>query len=305
MSDVQLYDNLTEAPVPKRKPTGHKGTFGKVLVIAGFGDMTGACVLCSESTLKAGTGLVKVYTSELTAGVLRVRRPELMVSAFAEEADAEKIKELCDWADVIAIGPGLSTSANAILALDTLLNFEKKALVLDADALNILAKRLDELCGETKDAGALEGVKRRLYVLSSILPAGSILTPHIGELGRLLGLSVKEVAANREKLADLTEMCFNGTIVMKDAVTLTVGESKRAENHHGNDGMATGGSGDVLTGLIAALRAQGASSFEAAAAGVRLHAEAGDRAAARHSRHSMTAEDLILEFDGIFRDLEK
>lgn len=291
--DVQLYDNLSEVPLPKRKADGHKGNFGKVLIIAGFGDMTGACVLCSEACLRAGAGLVKVYTSEVTAEVLRVRNPELMVTGFEKKADIEKIFELAKWADVIAVGPGLGTNDNARLAVESILQLTDKKFVLDADALNLLAEKM---------SGSIE---KRLEGLNEILSPNSILTPHVAELSRLLGISVSELIKERDKYADIIGKSFNGTIVMKNAVTLTVSGSKRAENHHGNDGMAKGGSGDVLTGLIAAIRAQGAEDFEAAAAGVRIHAEAGDRAAAKRSRHTMLPTDMINEFDGIFKSLEQ
>jgi NAD(P)H-hydrate epimerase len=235
-----------------RRRGAHKGDFGHVLVIGGAPGMSGAARLAGEGALRAGAGLVTVATHPDHAALLNLTRPELMVAAVAEP---RALDPLIERADVVAIGPGLGRGPwgqglwGRVRDLD-------KPLVVDADALNLLA----------------QGPLHR---------EGWVLTPHPGEAARLLGCSSAEVQRDRFEAARRLQDRLGGVMVLKGAGTLIQGPSHRppAVCSDGNPGMATAGSGDVLTGVIAALRVQGLDAEEAACAGVCLHAAAGDQAA--------------------------
>jgi NAD(P)H-hydrate epimerase len=235
-----------------RRPGAHKGDFGHVLLVGGAPGMSGAARLAGEGALRAGAGLVTVATHPEHAALLNLTRPELMVSAVAEP---RALDPLIERADVVALGPGLGRGTWGQELWGRLRTLDRP-LVVDADALNLLA-------------GA--PLHREDWVL----------TPHPGEAARLLGCSAAEVQRNRFEAARRLQQLLGGVVVLKGVGTLIQGPSHRppAVCSDGNPGMATAGSGDVLTGVIAALRAQGLDAEEAACAGVCLHAAAGDRAA--------------------------
>jgi NAD(P)H-hydrate epimerase len=261
------------AGLAPRRRSAHKGDFGHVLVIGGAPGTSGAARLTAEAALRAGAGLVTVATHPSHAAVLNLSRPELMVRGVTEMADLDP---LVARADVIAIGPGLGTGSwgRAMLARARTC---ARPLVLDADALNLLAEAGIE-------AGAQEGAARDW-----------IITPHPGEAARLLGGgAIAEVEADR--FAAVHALCdrYRCVAVLKGAGTLIQALSHRppALCSDGNPGMATAGSGDLLTGIIAAFLAQGLDAEEAACAGVCLHAAAGDRAALAGEK-GMIAGDIL------------
>jgi len=262
----RLDDGLLRQALPRRSRTAHKGDFGHVLVVGGGPGMPGAARLCGEAALRAGAGLVSVATHASHAGMVAAGRPELMCHAI-ESRDG--LRPLLERATVVALGPGLGQSDwsrdlfEAVLACD-------RPLVVDADALNLLAA-------------------------SELRHADWILTPHPGEAARLLGSMTADVQADRRRaLADLQDR-YGGTIILKGSGTLVSAKSGPPRLcSAGNPGMAAGGMGDVLTGVVAALRAQGLDAGIAAAAGALVHAIAGDRAAARGER-GMLAGDLMAE----------
>ncbi|WDS36430.1 NAD(P)H-hydrate dehydratase [Pseudoxanthomonas sp.] len=248
---------------PRRRDT-HKGESGRVLVIGGDLGHGGAIAMAAEAALRSGAGLVSVATRKAHVVPLLARRPEAMTHAVESGSD---LQPLLDAADVIAIGPGLGQGdwgrALLRLALEA-----GKPLVLDADALNLIATAPRTL----RDA---------------------IVTPHPGEAARLLGRSTANVQADR--FGATAELChqLQATVVLKGAGTLVASEGQIPRViGAGNPGMATGGMGDVLTGVIAALRAQGLPAFEAASAGALLHSMAGD-AAARRGQRGLLATDLF------------
>ena len=253
----------------RRSRTAHKGDFGHVLAIGGAPGMSGAVRLAGEAALRAGAGLVAITTHPAHAAWLNLTRPELMVAGVA---DAAALEPPIDRADVIAIGPGLDRGpwGRALWSRVRTLN---KPLIVDADALNLLA----EEPGRGPDW---------------------VLTPHPGEAARLLGCTIPEVAADRFGAVREIQSRYGGVAVLKGAGTLIQGPSPRppAVCSDGNPGMATAGCGDVLTGVLAALRAQGrglaCDAEEAACAAVCLHAAAGDRAA-RAGETGMLAGDLL------------
>lgn len=260
----RLDESLLAALLPRRARDAHKGMFGHVLVAGGGAGMPGAVRLSGEACLRAGAGLVSIATRAENVGPIVAGRPELMVHAFD---DVGRLRELATRADVIVVGPGLGRDSWAEDVLAAVLATDRP-LVIDADALNLLAAR-------------------------PLARGNWILTPHPAEAARLLGTDTPAVQDDRLRaLAALVER-FGGVAVLKGAGTL-IG----ARGHtpgictHGNPGMATAGMGDVLTGVIAALIAQLGDPWIAARAGVLAHALAGDRAAAGLER-GLIASDLF------------
>jgi NAD(P)H-hydrate epimerase len=261
--------NKAKALLPRRQPSAHKGDCGRVLIIGGTPGMTGAARLAGEAALRAGAGLVTVATHPEHAASLNLGRPELMVHAAT---DPVALDPLLPRADVIAIGPGLGQGVWGATLLGDLLDraqLRGRPMVVDADALNLLAR-----APRHRDDW--------------------VLTPHPGEAARLLGISVAEVEQDRFSAVIALQQRFGGVTVLKGAGTVVRGPGHRpsAVCSQGNPGMASGGMGDALTGIIAALLAQGLGLEEAAEAGVCLHAGAGDHAAAAGQR-GLLASDLI------------
>ncbi len=248
-----------------RPRIAHKGDFGHVLIIGGTPGMSGAARLAGEAALRAGAGRVTVATHPRHADWLNLDRPELMVTGV-ECADA--LDPLIERADVVAIGPGLGR-ADWGRGLWERVRALPIPLVVDADALNLLA----EAPGVGSDW---------------------ILTPHSGEAARLLGVPAARIEQDRLESARALQARYGGVVVLKGAGTLVRGASHRPTSvcSDGNPGMATAGSGDVLTGVIAALRGQGLDAEEAACVGVSLHAAAGDRAA-RMGERGLIAGDIV------------
>lgn len=253
------------ARLGRRPRTANKGDFGHVLVVGGAPGMSGAARLAGEAALRAGAGLVTIATHPDHARWLNLTQPELMVSPVDEPP---ALNPLIERADLIAIGPGLGRGPWGRALWDHVRGCGKP-LVVDADALNLLA--------EAPTTGP-----------------DWVLTPHPGEAGRLLGRTTAEIGADRFLAARQIAERFGGTVVLKGAGTLIQGQTKRPPSvcTDGNPGMATAGAGDVLTGVIAALRAQRLDAEEAACASVCLHAAAGDRAA-RDGERGMIAGDIL------------
>jgi hydroxyethylthiazole kinase-like uncharacterized protein yjeF len=250
--------------LPPRRRAAHKGDHGRVLVIGGGPGMPGAVRLAAEASLRVGAGLVTVATWPAHESAIVAGRPEVICRAI--EAPAE-VRPLMSAADVVAIGPGLGQSDWARELLEAALA-SGKPLVVDADALNLLAQ-------------------------SPWRGADWVLTPHPGEAARLLGTTPAAVQSDRLGALRALVDRFGGTVVLKGACSLVAGSSGGAwVCEAGNPGMATAGMGDVLTGTIAGLAAQGLELGRAAVAGVRVHAEAGDAAAARGMR-GLIASDLM------------
>lgn len=267
--------------LPHRLPYGNKGTFGKVLLFAGCSEMCGAAVLCGKAVFHAGAGMLKIVTAKENSETINKLLPEAMITIYETGEETEKLNEAIEWADVLVAGPGIGTGEAALKVIKLLLKQKEKPLVLDADALNLIAK--DE---ELQNAV-------RTYDKNCI-----IMTPHPGELIRLTGRRMEEYKDNPKVMVNLLAKKYDCVVVGKDAVTL-VAES----DHHGmflnqlgNEGMAVAGSGDVLAGIIGGLLAQKMQTYKAAVAGVLLHACAGDVAAKKKSRIGMMTSDIL---DGV------
>lgn len=274
-----FYYEKDELPgrLPARRPDGNKGTFGKVLLIAGSRDMCGACVLAGKSILKTGAGMVKIIAPECNRQIIQSTLPEALLYSYEEMPQEREVQKALCWADAVVIGPGLGMSGAARFLLEYCLVNGQVPMVLDADALN------------------MTGNSRHLAKLVKMAGERIILTPHPGELLRLLGADHTRYPGERMALVSEVLERFGCVVAAKDAVTLVSGgkEDGTFVNTTGNDGMATAGSGDVLAGIIGGLLAQKMSCFEAACTGVFLHGKAGDRAAESCGKHGMTAMDLI------------
>ena len=272
--------------VPPRPPASHKGTYGRVLVVAGSTGMTGAAALASEAALRAGAGLVTLATPKHLNPILEGLLPEVMTLPLPETdagslsvSAASAILEFAEKTkSVLAIGPGLSQHSDTVLLVHQLVRENRERalnlrMVVDADGLNALSQVPEVI---------------------SLLDREAILTPHPGEMSRLTSSSVPSLEADRIRTAQQFASEHNLTLVFKGAPTVTgLVNGDVWINSTGNPGMATGGMGDVLTGIIAGLMAQGHSNETAAVLGVYLHGLAGDIAAETLGMHGLVASDVL------------
>ena len=269
--------------IPKLKPRavdGHKGDYGKVCIIAGSIGMSGAAALAGRAALRAGAGLVRVATPKSVLPIVAAIEPSFTMIALPEDGDGRisakaihAVLEAIGENDAVAFGPGIGTSGAIRSVLEILLEQQPLRLIIDADGLNNLA-----------------GIKN----WPARLKAKLILTPHPGEMKRLWsGLLREELPAERQEQALQLAQRTNTVVVLKGAGTVVTDGEKVYINKTGNPGMATAGSGDVLTGVITALLGQGLSDFDAAVLGVYLHGLAGDIAAGKIGRVSLIATDII------------
>lgn len=259
--------------MPKRVPWGNKGTFGKVLLIAGSQNMAGAAILAAKSAYRTGAGMVKVISTEANRLAVHMGVPEALF------APNENLEQSLDWADVLAVGPGIGSTVEAMQMLKQCINKSNLPLVIDADGLNLLASEPElqrQICEQASEGRWI------------------LLTPHMGELARLTGQKLLELKENSVKAAQALAENWKCVIVSKDARTCVCkSQNPVCLNITGNSGMATAGSGDVLTGILAGMLAQGMSGLESAWYGVALHGMAGDLAAERVGKHGMMASDVI------------
>ena len=266
-SALLLPESLRNVLRPRRRDS-HKGLSGRVLCLGGDHGSGGAIILCADAALRSGAGLVDVATREEHVASLLARRPETMARAVERSEDlAVQIQH----ADVLAVGPGLGQGVWGRVLFGAALG-ANKPLVLDADALNLLAAREP----------------------AHPLPADTILTPHPGEAARLLGTDTAQVQSDRYGAARALADRYQAIVVLKGAGTIVAGPGRMSGViAAGNPGMAVGGMGDLLTGVIAALRAQGLPAFDAACVGALLHAVAGDEAAREGGERGLLPSDLL------------
>jgi NAD(P)H-hydrate epimerase len=281
-ANYELIDaDLVAAIYKPRNRFAHKGNFGHALIIAGSYGKMGAAVLCAKACLRSGAGLTTVHIPRAGYAILQSSVPEAMVSSDPNSYTLTKIEEDISKFSCIGIGPGIGDATETKDFLKQLLNNNKKPFVLDADALNILAAEKE--------------------VMNKIPPA-TILTPHPKEFARLFGETkddLQKIELARQKAKEL-----NIVIVLKGHHTLIATPGGKAYfNNTGNAGMAKGGSGDVLTGMITALVAQYNDTVEAAILGVYLHGLAGDIAAEKFSPEAMIANDIVESLGTAFNSL--
>ena len=255
---------VVKSPLPRRDRCSHKGNHGHVLIVGGDQGYSGAARLAGEAALRVGAGLVSVATRTEHSGLMNLNRPELMCHGVT---GAGQLSVLLEKASVIVVGPGLGQSDWAKALFDAAIN-AGKPVVIDADGLNLLAN----------------------------LPATRldwILTPHPGEAARLLNCSTAEVQQDRFAAVSAMQVRYGGVAILKGAGTLIASEGGLAVSTTGNPGMASGGMGDVLSGVIAGLLAQGLSLKTAAQQGVYMHGLAADMAAEKDGERGLLASDLM------------
>ncbi|HED4183392.1 TPA: bifunctional ADP-dependent NAD(P)H-hydrate dehydratase/NAD(P)H-hydrate epimerase [Enterobacter mori] len=263
-TQVSRYDaSQLTGWLPPRRPTSHKGDHGRLVIVGGDHGTAGAIRMTGEAALRCGAGLVRVLTRSDNIIPIVTARPELMV----HELTPQTLEESLEWADVVVIGPGLGLQAWGKQALQKVENF-RKPMLWDADALNLLAINPD---------------KRH----------NRILTPHPGEAARLLNCSVSEIESDRLLSAQRLVKRYGGVAVLKGAGTVIASEDALGIIDAGNAGMASGGMGDVLSGIIGALLGQKLPLYDAACAGCVAHGAAADQLAARYGTRGMLATDLF------------
>lgn len=262
--------------MPERRMRSNKGSFGKALVIAGSAGMSGACVLAAKAAARTGCGIVKIATAPQNTDIIKTCLPEAITGTYADG-----ITESLEWADVIAIGPGLGTDGTAKKLVEEVLKIKDKPIVMDADALNILPELVPEGTGIDR------------YNLAG----NFVITPHIKEMSRLSGAAVSEI---QENIADYALCHKSGcTVVLKDARTVVSDGSRVYINTTGNNALSTAGSGDVLCGIITGLLAQGMKPLEAASLAVLIHGITADVYAGKRNKYSMLASDIIEELQSV------
>lgn len=301
--DIFTYDYSDISDMlPLRKPDGNKGTFGKALVIAGSRLYGGAAVLSSRAAARIGAGLVRTLTHISNRTAVITGNMECIVDTYDTDEECgdfvkntETLVDKCIcWADVVCIGPGLSMEESAVKLVRSVSAKKNIKKLYDADALNIIAQYKIELDGSNDDvdyeAGGNSG---NASYKDDMSDKNVVVTPHIGEMSRLTGLDIAVIKNNPIYTARTYSREHNCVCVLKDARTIVSDGERVYINMSGNDGMATGGSGDVLSGIITGLMAQGLTTFEASALGVYIHGCAGDEAALSNGKYSMVAGDII------------
>ncbi len=274
---MQQAQMVALLPPRSQSRDANKGSFGKLLVIAGGFGMAGAAVLCARSALRSGAGLVTLALPRSLVPIAATLAPELVLKALPETADgfhggegaAAATLELAARCDAVALGPGLGAAGASVAFVERICRTIERPLVIDADGLNAVAR-----------SGAR-------------CPPGTVLTPHPGEMGTLLGRTVAQVQADRVGAVRAAAEQRDATVLLKGARTLVAAPDGRLGfNRLGSVALGTAGSGDVLTGLIGALLAAGLSAFDAARAGAYLHALAGERCEAEIGAVGTLAGDI-------------
>jgi hydroxyethylthiazole kinase-like uncharacterized protein yjeF len=287
---LPLLDPPEAVRLPDRPAEGHKGTFGTVVAVAGSRGFTGAAYLCATACARAGAGIVRLLIAEAVYPILAVKCTEVIATPVPEDvpgAIGEGARDVVaghlESAAAGVVGPGLGREPGTWRLVADLVARVRKPLVLDADALNALAGRPHLLRGLGPDR---------------------VLTPHPGEMARLTGRPTAEVQAHRREVAATAAREWGAIVVLKGARTLVAAPDGRvSEDPHEVPALGTGGTGDVLAGLIAGLVSQGSDLYTAAVTGVYVHAEAGRRLQARLGPAGLLASDLLPELPLVMRDL--
>ncbi|MCR4705971.1 MAG: NAD(P)H-hydrate dehydratase [Lachnospiraceae bacterium] len=285
-----LLDRSAFHSFPCRKQGGNKGTYGRVLVIAGSQNMYGACRFCAEAAYRSGAGLVEVMTDRVNRDLLMKDLPEAVMSLYDPDDANETVKllnEALDRADAVLVGPGLGRTELSKEIVRITLRKASCPVIIDADGLRIVSEEM----------ALLETAANRIPV---------VLTPHPGELGGLTGLSIEALHHDRVKIVRDFAREHHVILAAKDARTLVALPDGRVFlNCTGNDGMGTGGTGDVLAGLIAGLTAQTKDPAVSTYTGVLLHGMMGDKARTRLGERSLLAGDLLPEIASVMKELDK
>lgn len=270
----------------KRRPKdAHKGVFGKVLIVAGSEGMAGAAILSAKAALRAGAGLVRVSIDSKLFPIIQTGVPE--ATCIKRDLSQDVLREY----DAVVVGPGIGTESEGTFAVAKVMQNYSGKVVFDADALNVVAKNIVDL-NKTN--------------------AKIVITPHLGEAARLMDKATSDIERSREKAATYLAMSTNTVTVLKGhdslialpKVNKQTGIADFYVNTTGNPGMATGGSGDVLSGVIGAFMGQGMSPEDAAVAGVYIHGLAGDMATKKYGEYGLIAGDIAEYIGYAIKDLQ-
>ncbi len=283
-NNSQMYvidENRVKKIIKPKKRDSHKGDNGKLLLIAGSKGMAGASVLAGKAALKSGIGLLKMAVPQSINDIVQISVPEAVCLPLGDtdtyKLNKTYIKEILDAAKectAVAVGPGIGRSQDFSKALEIMIKELKGPLIIDADAINAIGSRADRFFSE--------------------IGGDRIITPHPGEMSRLTGLSIQDINQNRVNIAREYSEKWGIIVVLKGARTVVASPDGDVYiNITGNPGMATGGSGDVLTGILSSLAAQNIEAKAAAIASVFVHGKAGDFVAAQTGEHGLTTSDLI------------
>ena len=277
---IRIERNFLASYPPKRERDAHKGCFGTVLVVAGSSSMRGAAAFATLGALRSGAGLVRLASVEKCIDTVSVLAPE---ATFIEldcddrgfmlyDSSKEALAEAMEKADAVVAGCGMGVTTDTIELMKYITQNAKCPVIIDADGINCIAKDINILMKKQTDV---------------------IITPHMGEMARLLNCGIDMIAENRLIAAEKYAEQFGITVVLKGAGTVVADSHSTAANHTGNAGMSVGGSGDVLAGMIGAAVAQGCGIFDGACAGVYMHGLAGDAAAQKLGMEAMLPRDII------------
>ena len=272
-------EEIREVPMlPPRRRDAHKGDFGRVLVVAGSVGMTGAAILCCRAALRCGCGLVKLITPASLNHIFEIALPEVLTRTAPDTNGILKYEALkivleeASHHQALALGPGLSNNASIRRLVRDILRKTDIPVVLDADGINAVAQQPQVLLDHRGPV---------------------VVTPHPGEMARLVSKTTEQVQNDRETVAVTFARAFGCVVALKGYQTVVTDGRGVYTNTTGNSGMATAASGDVLTGVIASLIAQGMTALDAAIAGVYLHGLAGDIAAEELTEYSLIASDIL------------
>lgn len=274
--------------LPKRPIDSHKGDFGHVFVLAGSEGMTGAAYLTSQAALVSGSGLVTLGIPRSLNTIMEIKMTEVMTLPLAEtsgrsfgKAAGAAILRFIEKCDVAAIGPGISRRQETQALVRSLLKKIEKPVVLDADGLTSIAGGADVI------------MKRK---------AATVITPHPGEMARLIGRDTAHVQKNRERVAKSVSVQYNCVTILKGYRTIVAAPDGQVYvNESGNSGMSTAGMGDILTGMVASLIGQGIGPYSASVVSVYLHGKAGDIAAQEIGQFGMVAGDVLARLPQAFK----
>ncbi len=270
---LAAFERTDLGMLPERNAHSNKGTYGKLLLIAGSMNMAGAACMAAKAAYRSGCGLVRVFTAEENRQILQSTVPEAVLTTYTNKLDEAKLVEDLKWADAVVMGPGIGMSGVSEKIVKLVLKCCSVPLLLDADALNIIAKQPEILMNPHTDV---------------------IVTPHLGEMARLTGDTVSLIQTRLLECAEEFAKTYDVICVLKDFHTVTaIPYGHIYLNLSGNHGMATAGSGDVLAGIIGSFLSQRVKSEHAAALGVYLHGLAGDTKSACLGTRSLMASDII------------
>lgn len=294
--------------IPMRPQHSNKGTFGTVLVVAGSKGISGACYFSAKAALRMGAGLVKIMTVSENRQIIQTALPEAVLITYEEEELKQEesrasYQKVIESADAIIVGPGLGTSQQSKEVMQLVLKHTKVPTIIDADGINILAEWVTRSVKTNYDIeeDSDELLRKRVDYLKEILPESVILTPHMKEFSRLIHKDIQKIY---KKFIDTVDICsYNKLLiyVIKDSITTVAQGNQRYYNTSGNDGLATGGSGDVLTGMIGGLIAQGLDPYYAACLGVFVHGLTSESYSKQQYSGSMLASDIIEQLGTVLK----